>query len=116
MSASGPGCEKNAKALGGDGRNHSSKIVLAVKLASVLNVESQLKNVILAGFDLSRFHTARSLAEVSPPKRRVRPNLESRRQTTWVARPFCANNPNTVSWGGILKGPPLRGAPASGGG
>jgi hypothetical protein len=94
MSASGPGCVKNAKTLGGDGRNHSSKIVLAVKLASVLNIESQLKNVILAGFDLSRFHTARSLAEVSPPKRRVRPNLEIRRQTTWVARPFCANNPN----------------------
>ena len=44
------------------------------------------------------------------------PNLESRRQTAWVARPFCANNPNTVSWGGILKGLPLRGAPASGGG
>ena len=57
-----------------------------------------------------------SLAEVSPPKRRVRSNLESRRQTAWVARPFCANNPNTVSWGGILKGLPLRGAPASGGG
>jgi hypothetical protein len=94
MSASGLGCVKHAKTLDGDGRNHSSKIVLAVKLASVLNIESQLKNVILAGFDLSRFHTARSLAEVSPPKRRVRPNLEIRRQTTWVARPFCANNPN----------------------
>lgn len=36
-----------------------SRPVLAVKLASAFNLESELRNVVLAGFDLSRFHTAR---------------------------------------------------------
>jgi hypothetical protein len=42
------GAPKNAKAPEGDSSSYSSKTVLAVKLASLLNSENELKNVILA--------------------------------------------------------------------
>jgi hypothetical protein len=42
-------CE-NAKTPDGDRRSYSSKTVLALKRASVLNSESELKNVILTAF------------------------------------------------------------------
>jgi hypothetical protein len=42
-------CE-NAKALDGDRRSYSSKTLLAIKLASALNLKNELKNVVLAAF------------------------------------------------------------------
>ncbi len=42
-------CE-NAKTLDGDRRSYSSKTVLAIELASTLNIKNELKNVILAAF------------------------------------------------------------------
>jgi hypothetical protein len=47
-------CE-NAKTPEGDRRSYSSKTVLALKLAGVLNSENELKNVILAVFRFFAF-------------------------------------------------------------
>jgi hypothetical protein len=47
-------CE-NAKTLNRDRRSYSSKTVLALKLAGVLNSENELKNVILATFRFFEF-------------------------------------------------------------
>jgi hypothetical protein len=74
-------CE-NAKTPDGDRRSYSSKTVLALKRASVLNLESELKNVILTAFrSLAFSHSqgqTRTLAKIrdmsASPQRADIPN------------------------------------------
>jgi hypothetical protein len=51
-------CE-NTRRLGGDRTSYSCKTVSEVKLASAFNLENELKNAILAGFDPFAFLRSR---------------------------------------------------------
>jgi len=69
MSGFGLGRE-NARKLDRDGRGHSSKTDLAVKLASALNVRNKPKKLILAAFRSIAFSHSQAQEQsfqISPP-------------------------------------------------